>query len=623
MKLYFPHEEVRPSQKEMMDKIVEVLEQGKNLLVHAPTGSGKTATALTSAVSFALQADKKYFVFFITPKHTQHKIAIDTLRLMKEKHKLNFEVLDIIGKKWLCAQPGVSEMSSKDFGEYCGKMIKEGGCTYYHNLWKNNNVTVEGAQALRTLQGTTLHAEELKEHASNKHLCPFEIATLHGQKAKVIIADYNHLLSPTVRDHFFKKINADLSQSIIIIDEAHNLPDKSREVSSAELNTLLLEAAIKEAGAAGYKDMGDDIFALKELLEKLAREKTAINMYEAKIKKEELIEHLSQTIDYEEFMGNMNFIADQIRDQKQSSWCGSIASFLLQWMGPDEAFTRILTKGFTERGKPFISISYNCLDPAVLLKPLSEEAHSIIAMSGTLTPTQLYKDLVGYEAETVVYPSPFPKHNKMNIIIPDTTTKFTLRDQSMYQKIAHYCAQVVNAIPGNTAIFFPSYQLRDEVYKHFQPLCEKTCFQEMQRMSKLEKGDMIENFKKYAKVGAVLLGASSGNFGEGLDIKDNILKCVIVVGLPLAKPDLATQELINYYDRKFGKGWDYGYTMPALIKCFQNAGRAIRSSTDKGVIIYLDERFTWGTYFQAFPKDEDVQITKDAVGKIREFFKQS
>ena len=123
-------------------------------------------------------------------------------------------------------------------------------------------------------------------------------------------------------------------------------------------------------------------------------------------------------------------------------------------------------------------------------------------------------------------------------------------------------------------------------------------------------------------VGAVLLAVAGGSFSEGIDLPGDLLKGVIIVGLPLAKPDLETQELINYYDKRFSKGWDYGYTAPALIKTLQSAGRCIRSETDRGIVVFMDERYVWQNYKKCFSSDLNIIIEKDPIKKIEEFFKK-
>ncbi len=187
-------------------------------------------------------------------------------------------------------------------------------------------------------------------------------------------------------------------------------------------------------------------------------------------------------------------------------------------------------------------------------------------------------------------------------------------------RIAEICADIVNIVPGNSAVFFPSYKLRDAVYQYFHARCKKTTLLEAPGMTKLEKGDMLERFKQYSKVGGVLLAAVGGNFSEGIDLPGDLLKCVVVVGLPLQQPDLETKELINYYEKKFKRGWDYGYVMPAFNKSLQSTGRCIRSETDKGCIVYLDERYAWPMYRRCFPKDSAIRITAQYKPLIRAFF---
>ena len=170
---------------------------------------------------------------------------------------------------------------------------------------------------------------------------------------------------------------------------------------------------------------------------------------------------------------------------------------------------------------------------------------------------------------------------------------------------------LVNKIKGNVFVFFSSYKIRDSIYLSFMNECKKTIFLEDSKMSKEQKLEMLERFKKYKKSGAVLLGVTSGSFGEGIDMPGDLLNGVIIVGLPLGVPDLETRELIAYFDKKYKKGWDYGYLFPAFQKTLQNAGRCIRSENDKGVIAFLDERYKWGNYFKCFPKDKNFIVASN------------
>lgn len=620
MELYFPHDQVRPSQTDLIDLLLKGFTEKKSVIAHAPTGLGKTAAALSAALSFTLaHKEQNYVIFFLTPKHTQHRIAVETLQTLKKKYNLDLRVTDLIGKRHLCAQPGAQELKS-DFYEYCTGMVEKGNCTYYTNVKNKQQLSVETEALLGTLKNTIIHVEELREQSISHHLCPYEIACLHAKTSHVIIADYYHILSPDIRDNLFKRLGISLSQCIIIMDEGHNLPDRCRDLLSSHLSTLLLDSAAKEAANFGFPEAYTALTQLKNSVDTFAQSLLSFETQETLITKNNFTDLVNHLRDYDEFIGDLNLVSDAAREIKKRSYCGSVASFLRSWTGSDTPFVRILKKGFSTKGKPHFTIHYRFLDPSALLQPLSQQCYSLAVMSGTLSPINVYKDLFGIDALTSEFTNPFPHTNRLNLIVPDTTTKFTLRDDHMYQRIARHCADITNAVPGNSLIFFPSYDLRDKVYSFFKTLSVKTNFLESSQLSKTEKTEMIEKFKQYKDAGAVLLGASSGNFGEGLDIRGNIVKCVIVVGLPLARPDLETQSLIKYYDTKFSKGWDYGYTLPALIKGFQNAGRCIRSATDRGVIVYLDERYTWDSYFKCFPKDEHLRITKTPVPRIQEFF---
>jgi DNA excision repair protein ERCC-2 len=242
-------------------------------------------------------------------------------------------------------------------------------------------------------------------------------------------------------------------------------------------------------------------------------------------------------------------------------------------------------------------------------------------MSGTLTPMEMYKDILGFEkAELVEFGSPFPKENRLNMILPITTTKFSERNEAQFKKIAEICAELSNIIPGNIILFFPSYYIRDRVNRHFINLCRKSTFTEQPNLSKDDKKELLEKFKGFRKSGAVLLAAVSGSFGEGIDLPGDYLNAVVVVGLPLSVPDLETKALIRYYDELFSKGWDYGYVFPAMNKVMQNAGRVIRSETDRGAVILLDERYSWHQYNRCFPKEWGLVSTVLYKKMLEDFF---
>jgi DNA excision repair protein ERCC-2 len=168
--------------------------------------------------------------------------------------------------------------------------------------------------------------------------------------------------------------------------------------------------------------------------------------------------------------------------------------------------------------------------------------------------------------------------------------------------------------------FFPSYEVRYLVHRYFEKLSKKTVFLEVSGMGKEEKAAFLEKFKTYKDSGAVILGVAGGSFGEGVDLPGDLLKGVIVVGVPLTKPDLLTKELVDYYEGKYGEGMNYGYFFPAITKTLQNAGRCIRSETDRGVIVFMDARYQWENYAKCFPPGWDMKVTKMWGERIGNFF---
>ncbi|MBN2422284.1 ATP-dependent DNA helicase [Candidatus Woesearchaeota archaeon] len=614
----FPFEKVRKEQDKLLLLIDKAIEFKKNLLVHAPTGLGKTIAVLGPALKNAL--NNNLAILFLTSRHTQHKIAIETLKKIKEKYNAEFDAVSIIGKKWMCAQAGVQSLYSNEFADYCKKVREDKKCEFYLNTKKGNKLSVVSKNVLSKIKLISpVSTEKLIQLCVQEMLCPYEISLAIASKAKVIITDYYYLFNPSIGENFLTKISRNMDELIVIVDEAHNLPLRLKDLASDYLSSITLKRAIAEARKFGYISTIEIINKIQELLLQLSDD-LRINQ-EKLVKKQDFLEPLDAAYDYEQTIADLEFIGDSIRETQKQSYIGTIARFMERWKGPDESFARILSykRGLRE---PYYMLSYRCLDPSIVCSSVVNNTHSTILMSGTLVPIQMYKEVLGVEnSQEVIFKDPYPKTNRLNLIIPKTSTKYTMRNEYQFKEIAKITSEIVNAVPGNSAVFFPSYQLRDIIERYFSVLCTKTTFLEDSRMSKEERLDLLERFKGYNKTGAVLLGVASGSFGEGIDLPGDFLKAVIVVGLPLRQPDLETKSLIEYYDKKFSKGWDYGYLIPAMTKAIQNAGRCIRSETDRGIIVFLDERFVWRSYYRLFPKDWDIKVSSGYNEMVSGFFK--
>ena len=606
MQIFFPYENIRESQDLFIKDIISSIKNKKNIIAHVPTGVGKTAAIFSTLLPLSIE--KKLTIFFLTPRHTQHKIAIETLSIIKNKFNLKFNVTDFIGKKHMCIVPNISLSSQSQFYEYCKDVREKDICEFFVNLKKEKTKL---KSFLRELEDNILNVEDIISLSKKENFCPFEISCELAKKSNIIIADYYHLLSPKIRENILKRINKSLSSSIIIFDESHNLPQKSRDLLTSTLSTYTLELAIKEANQ--FKLDLEDLETIKKIIINLSK-KIPFEKTEILIDKKDF-----DFESYTEFLLNLNLISKEIIEEKKHSYLNFLANFLLSWKGPDEGFVRILKKEII-RNKSHFSLNYKCLDPSLLTKDIINESYLTISISGTLTPLEMYKDLLGFSNVNLFqYKNPFPKKNKLNLIIPELTTKFTLRSSIMYEKLALKCSSLINNIPGNIIVYFPSYNIRDNINIYLQNLCKKTTFLEYPNLTKEEKSSLLEKFKSYKDKGSVLLAISSGSFGEGIDLIGDYLKAVLVVGIPLAKPDLETQALIDYYEKKFKKGWDYAYIYPAIITSIQNSGRCIRSETDKGIIIFIDERYKWNNYLKCFPPDFNLKITKNPLNEINNF----
>ncbi len=607
MAFEFSHDTLRPGQDELVETVKEALAQKKHALLHAPTGLGKTAGVLTPALEYAMK--NNLTVFFLTSRHTQHKIVLETVQKLKEKNKLPITVTSLIGKKHLCAQENVSTMNSSDFAHFCKSLVEENACAYYINARSKNNLHVK--KLLAELALTPSSPEQIMRQATNHMLCPYELSLMLAEQSRIIIADYYYIFHPQIREALLGKINKKLSQCIVIIDEGHNLPSRMRDLLTTRLSGNNIRLAIQEAKKYGLDEALSLLVEIQDVLNSLS----ATLKGDKLVKQEQFSKPLEKIKNYEELLEILEVAAETVREEQRNSHIGTTAHFISEWKGPDKGFARVIN-----RDNLAVSLSNRCLDPAMLTKAVFDECLTAIMMSATLQPLAMYADVLGLQNPVQKsFKSPFPETNRLAMIVPKTTTKYTLRSEKQFKEIAQTCAEIASAIPGCVMIFFPSYKMRDNVASYFAELYTPKIFYEKPGMEKEEKQRLLDVFSNCAKTGAVLLGAAAGSFGEGIDLP-GVLKGVIVVGLPLEKPDLETTELIAYYDEKFGKGWEYGYTMPAMNKCIQNAGRCIRTEKDRGVLVFLDERYAWARYSSAFPNDWNVKVTLNYREEIARFF---
>ncbi len=611
----FPHAQVREVQLDFLNAVQGAVRTKGNLIVHAPTGLGKTAAAPAPALAYALDHNKA--VVFVTSRNTQHLIAMETLSAMRAKSSEPFHFVDVVGKKHLCLQPNVGRLQPREFIDYCRALRQDTRCEYYSNLRKGEALSGPTLSLLRDLKARTLTTTATVLDSSRVFsLCPYEVTMLLGKESAAIVTDYSYIFAPSIRESFFKRIDRTLDDCILIVDEAHNLPGRVKDLASSRLSLGLVKRARTEADKYGYGELVHQLLELADILDGYGKALPAER--ERYVSRDEFASAVARIQPYAAFQAALESAGAHILEEQQLSAVAAVAEFLDAWEGEDAGFTRIVSAE-RFRGEDRLILSYRCLDPSVVTSSVFRQCHSAVLMSGTLTPTAMYRELLGVDdVEECTFPSPFPPENRLALVIPKTSTKYTQRSEATYKEIGGLVSSALSAIPGNCAVFFPSYQLRDDIGKHITT--EKPSFLEVPEMSREARETLLSRFRAYKATGAVLFATIAGSFGEGIDLPGDELRGVVIVGLPLARPDLETKAIISYYDKKLGNGWDFGYTLPAITKALQCAGRCIRSETDRGVIVFLDERYAYPSYAKAFPADWNLVTTLLFEKRIKEFF---
>jgi DNA excision repair protein ERCC-2 len=596
----FPFKEIRSGQREFLNDVQRTVEEGKILIAHAPTGIGKTAAALAPTLKYGMEHDK--IVLFLTSKQSQHKIAVDTLKLMRRMR--DFTVVDVISKQDMCPRRIAKEHPAV-FNEICKIEQKTRSCGYF--LRHDDDVIDE-------ITKRVLHVEELMDLCKNRGMCPHKTALDVAKYADVMVCDYNYIFSD-LSETILQKIGRSLHDIIIIVDEAHNLPERIRNNLNDELSLWTLKEAESEIRHSPslyhyIKEM-DSFF--QNFASKMKEEEINVEMESFVDGVNRILRSELNPIEYEDFVKELKEVAVEIEEEGEHVM--GIAEFLDGWNSTNEC-SRI----FSNRDRP--KLSFKLLDPSILSSDILALAHSTIMMSGTLYPMEMYAALLGVNPERMIlraYDSPFPQENRLIAITKELTTRYVERTESMYMKMANEISEIekdVN-VNGNIAVFFPSYALMESIMSYLPPSRRRII--ERREMSKKQKNRLYERLKND---GGMLLGVQAGSLSEGLDYEDNLLSVIIVVGLPLSPPTLEVNNTTDYYIKKFGGniGRCYGYVYPAVNKALQAAGRGIRNENDICAIILMDYRFQFSPYKDCFPPDYEVRVTNDASELCGSFF---
>ncbi len=624
----FPYPSLRQGQDKFIEEVFRTIKENKNILINAPTGLGKTISGLLPAIYIAKQ--KNLMVVCLTSRQTQANQIIKTIKDINEKSKDEINYVAFIGKRSMCAHYDKDLYPAQDFNDFCKKMKEQGKCKFFMNT-KNTDYEEQIKEILAESSKSFMDVEGFVSFCRSNNFCPYELAGKKAYQADVIICDYNYFFATGISENFLGKLGRDLSDCILIVDEAHNLPDRIRGAHSYVLSTELIKNALKEMNDFIKEAKYDSYLSnLKTTLEEIYFDKILGDKIEILISKDEFLEKylakFNLEINIKKIIDKLRDIEAIVKEDRIISYIGRVANFLEMWISiNEEEYLRVLEKNI-KKDTTILSLKIKCIDPGEISSEVINSTYSTIFMSGTLTPIEMYKDILGVEnAELLELESPFSKQNQLTLVIDDVTTKYTNRNDDMYKRIANHIENVLNATHDKNAIvFFPSYVLMEKItgFVSMRKLGKKI-LKEQRYMTKEEKEKYVYEFKNdsgFDNKAKVLFAITSGSFAEGLDLPSKMLEVVIVVGLPLGVPDLFTNSVIRHFDKKFNKGQMYGYIYPAMNKIVQAAGRCIRTEEDKGVIVLMDNRFLWALYAQTFPKHWKLHRSKEYALEIGNFF---
>ena len=610
-KVKFPYH-YRKGQKELAAGVYRTIYHGRKLFLEAPTGVGKTLSTVFPSVK-ALGEELGDRIFYLTAKTITRTVAGQAFNLLR-KNGLAFKTVMLTAKEKIC------------FMEECN--CNPVDCPYAKGHFDRIN---EAIFELITCEDS-FDREVIETYAGKHQVCPFELSLDCSLFADGIIGDYNYLFDPHV---YLKRFFADGNQSrgIFLVDETHNLVERGRDMYSAVL--------VKEDFLELKKHVKPYSVKMEKQLEKCNRELLLLKRETVTVREWDSIEsfvvalnRLSTTIS--EYLENHD--DSPVRD-KMLEFYFEISHFLLMYDSISDDYVMYTQMG--DEGKFILKLF--CVNPAKKLKECMEKGVSSILFSATLIPVQYYKKLLGGTKEDyeVYADSAFDTRKRALLIGSDVTSKYTRRNEEEYYRIASYIHNIVRERQGNYMIFCPSYSMMEKIHevyrKYYNAFDDVKCILQKDFMSEEEREEFLQHFtgnmhldiqeqialpieiEEKTLLGFCVMG---GIFSEGIDLKQDSLIGVIIVGtgLPLVCPE--REILKRYFDEQNGNGFDYAYRYPGMNKVLQAAGRVIRTEEDIGIVALLDERFLQGNYTRLFPKEwsEYKVVQQNTVGRQVERF---
>ena len=572
----FPY---RKGQRELAVSVYRTILRKKKLFIQAPTGVGKTISTVFPAVK-AVGEELGEKIFYLTAKTITRTVAEQAFKTLREQN-LKFKVITLTAKEKIC---------------FCEETsCNPDDCPYA----KGHFDRVNDAVYELLMQEDVMSREVLEAQARKHKVCPFEMALDVSTWVDGVICDYNYVFDPDARlKRFFAEGGA--GGYLFLIDEAHNLVERGRQMYSAEL-------------------CKEDFLAVKKLVKgeapRFAKRLEACNKILLAMKKEcenykvldnishfgiQLMNVLSETDRYLE-----ECVDKEVRETVLDFYF-QVRSFLNIYDGLDENY--VVYTEYQENGRFVLKLF--CVNPAANLQKCLDKGNSAVFFSATLLPIQYYKRLLSTEKDNyaVYIDSSFDTKKRLLMNGVDVSTRYAMRSREMYQRYATYIFRVVKAKMGNYLIFFPSYRFMEDVYQEFTQLLasdeeEMELVIQQKHMDEEERENFLRAFEMGREKSLIGFGVLGGIFSEGIDLTNEKLIGTLIIGTGLPQVCNEREILKSYFDQKGLYGFDYAYRYPGMNKVLQAAGRVIRTEDDRGVILLLDERFQREKGKEIFPKE--------------------
>lgn len=590
----------RPGQREIVRQVYRTVEQEKRLFVQAPTGIGKTLAMLYPSVQ-AVGQDLSDRIFYLTAKTVTSSVAEEGMKLMYERG-LRFSFTTVTAKEKLCPQE-----ETRCDPEHCPRA-------------KGHFDRINDAVFDMITHEYAATREVISRYAEKHQVCPFEMCLDTTYYTDVIICDYNYAFAPHValKRYFASGAKNDF---IFLIDEAHNLPDRAREMFSADI--------VKEEVLAAKKLFQKQKTIMKWLdrvnkaLLALKRECGGVTVFQEDNFPKALLLELTGLQD-----AITRYLDRDVRTPEPAQVMDEILSFFYKVRDFVNTFDLmddgyISYASFREDGQFFVRLF--CIQPAGRLRDSFENVTATVFFSATLLPVNYYKELLtGSRDEPAMYVnSPFDPGKRGLFLSGDVSSRYTKRNDEEYRRIAAYVEAMVRSRKGNYLAFFPSHKFLSDVARFFSEDNEDyELIRQKRSMSEDERQAFLRAFAEPREKPLLGLSVIGGVFSEGIDLKNEQLIGVAVVGTGLPQVSPERRLISDYYEARGMNGFDFAYRFPGFNKVMQAAGRLIRTPEDEGVILLLDERFRYAENLRMFPREWDNyrMISADSLSAELERF---